>query len=404
LKLLAKYRQTLKVIAIASLIALTFAAGYKSKSSGLFPISKWISHTKPKVKTTEKQYIGNDFLLNLKPYAKNFPVEKSAGLVEENNGVITVFEQADALSIWTKYHLDDIILDAKPTPDYKGGLKRIFSHNGDLIGLFAMKSNSENCYFGEIINLSRKIEVLKAPCIPNIEYLDFNALGGGHVSLNNGLLIALGTPTTDDDEISILAQDRKSPYGKVLIFSNSDLLSTKKKEFRNFSIYSSGHRNPQGMTKIGPFIYAVEHGPKGGDEVNLIEQGKNYGWPLYSMGSKYAGPAYHAISSDNQFTSPIYSFIPSIGISNISSCPANLSQRYKPLLCMLVSSLRAESIFIILLDPKTQKVLSSEQVKIGMRLREFFQIKSNEIFIATDASLYELIFDQIEPFSKSIQK
>ena len=56
-------------------------------------------------------------------------------------------------------------------------------------------------------------------------------------------------------------------------------------------IYSYGHRNPQGMT-INPEtgeVWASEHGPMGGDEVNIIKRGANYGWPVVSYGRKYTG-------------------------------------------------------------------------------------------------------------------
>ena len=56
-------------------------------------------------------------------------------------------------------------------------------------------------------------------------------------------------------------------------------------------LYSIGHRNPQGMAREAATgrIYAVEHGPKGGDELNLIEPGANYGWPVITYGKSYMG-------------------------------------------------------------------------------------------------------------------
>lgn len=57
-------------------------------------------------------------------------------------------------------------------------------------------------------------------------------------------------------------------------------------------IYSYGHRNPQGLTRnlVTGELWEIEHGPKGGDEVNLIEAGNNYGWPLATYGTEYFGP------------------------------------------------------------------------------------------------------------------
>ena len=60
------------------------------------------------------------------------------------------------------------------------------------------------------------------------------------------------------------------------------------------AIYSYGHRNPQGM-EINPFtgdIWTHEHGPRGGDEINIIAKGKNYGWPKASFGINYSGTSF----------------------------------------------------------------------------------------------------------------
>ena len=55
----------------------------------------------------------------------------------------------------------------------------------------------------------------------------------------------------------------------------------------NISIFSQGHRVPQGLTILNEKIFNVEHGPKGGDELNLVIKGKNYGWPNVSYGTNY---------------------------------------------------------------------------------------------------------------------
>jgi glucose/arabinose dehydrogenase len=57
-------------------------------------------------------------------------------------------------------------------------------------------------------------------------------------------------------------------------------------------IWSYGHRNPQGLVwdNDNKRLWSIEHGPRGGDEINLIEKGKNYGWPIISYGKEYWGP------------------------------------------------------------------------------------------------------------------
>ena len=72
----------------------------------------------------------------------------------------------------------------------------------------------------------------------------------------------------------------KSIFGKII---QIDLLS------KNYLTFSSGHRNPQGLLffKTKEMILATDHGPYGGDEINIIEQNQNYGWPISSYGRHY---------------------------------------------------------------------------------------------------------------------
>ena len=84
-------------------------------------------------------------------------------------------------------------------------------------------------------------------------------------------------------------------------------------------IWSYGHRNPQGMT-VNPEtgeIWASEHGPMGGDEVNIIKRGANYGWPLVSYGRKYSGEIISESPTREGIEAPRFFWVPSIGISGV---------------------------------------------------------------------------------------
>jgi aldose sugar dehydrogenase len=84
-------------------------------------------------------------------------------------------------------------------------------------------------------------------------------------------------------------------------------------------IYSYGHRNPQGMT-VNPEtgeVWASEHGPMGGDEVNILKKGANYGWPVVSYGRKYSGEIISEQPFREGMEPPRFFWVPSIGISNI---------------------------------------------------------------------------------------
>lgn len=84
-------------------------------------------------------------------------------------------------------------------------------------------------------------------------------------------------------------------------------------------IYSYGHRNPQGMT-LHPqsrALWATEHGPLGGDEVNIVEAGSNYGWPVVTYGRKYDGTVITDRPWRDGMEPPRFYWVPSIGISGL---------------------------------------------------------------------------------------
>ena len=84
-------------------------------------------------------------------------------------------------------------------------------------------------------------------------------------------------------------------------------------------LYSIGHRNPQGMAREAATgrIYAVEHGPKGGDELNLIEPGVNYGWPVITYGKSYMGFKIGEGTHKEGMAQPVHYWVPSISPSGL---------------------------------------------------------------------------------------
>mgnify|MGYP005823243341 FL=1 len=86
------------------------------------------------------------------------------------------------------------------------------------------------------------------------------------------------------------------------------------------AIFSYGHRNPQGM-EINPFtneIWSHEHGPKGGDEINIVQKGKNYGWPIISYGVNYSGTKFTEITEKEGMEQPLHYWTPSIAPSGMA--------------------------------------------------------------------------------------
>jgi glucose/arabinose dehydrogenase len=85
-------------------------------------------------------------------------------------------------------------------------------------------------------------------------------------------------------------------------------------------IYSVGHRSPQGLA-VHPAtgeLYENEHGPLGGDELNIVRAGKNYGWPLVTFGKNYDGTVVTEYTAREGYESPFMFWVPSIAISGVS--------------------------------------------------------------------------------------
>ena len=153
------------------------------------------------------------------------------------------------------------------------------------------------------------------------------------------------------------------------------------------------------MTKINDSIFIVEHGPKGGDELNKIIEGKNYGWPIVSYGTKYLydekGKSFEINHEKNQFEEPLFALVPSVGISALNTCPLKLKEFYKKP-CLLALSLYGNnlrpgrSIIIFLLNEKMDKVHSVEQIYIkdDLKFRHFVTNSKNELYEDINGSIY----------------
>ncbi len=114
------------------------------------------------------------------------------------------------------------------------------------------------------------------------------------------------------------AQDLSNSHGKIHRIKDDGTIPTDN-PFVNTpnavkSIWTYGNRNPQGMIydKLNNRIWEVEHGPMGGDELNLVEKGKNYGWPVITYGMNYNGTPITNITQKDGMEQPRHFWVPSI--------------------------------------------------------------------------------------------
>jgi glucose/arabinose dehydrogenase len=121
-----------------------------------------------------------------------------------------------------------------------------------------------------------------------------------------------------------LAQDPNSDYGKMLHLKDDGSIPSDNpfvgRAGYKPEIYTLGHRDQLGlaMDPATGSVYSNENGPNGGDEINLILPGRNYGWPLVSYGRGYDGPRISDVPTRDGFEQPLVVWIPSIALSGMT--------------------------------------------------------------------------------------
>lgn len=149
------------------------------------------------------------------------------------------------------------------------------------------------------------------------------------------------------------------------------------------AIYSFGHRNPQGMI-LHPTtgeIWVHEHGPKGGDEINIIKKAANYGWPVVTHGLNYSGTSITSETSRPDLEDPIYYWIPSIAPSGMAFVTSDKYPHLKNNL--LVGSLKFQYLELDILDG--EKVVKRERLLEGIgRVRDVRQGPDGFIYVAVE--------------------
>ena len=295
-----------------------------------------------------------------------------------------------------------------------GGVKTIISFNEKKIALIS--SNEKDCFFASLFLINDQKELFRSNCLPEVaKNNDFNGLGSSNVHFGDKILFSLGTPEKHASKNSMLAQLDSSKFGKILEINKDNLLNSINSDDKlQIGIFSKGHRVPQGLTILKDSVFNVEHGPKGGDELNKVIKGKNYGWPNVSYGTNYLkdnggdGTSFKVNHEKNNFEEPLFAFVPSVGISSLNHCPKVLKQYYKKD-CLMALSLygnnlrKGHSIIIFLLNENLKKVESIEKIQLGnLILRHFvtndqnilYEDKEGNIYVSADKKgIYQIKFE-----------
>ena len=155
---------------------------------------------------------------------------------------------------------------------------------------------------------------------------------------------------------------------------------------------SSGHRNQQGIVLIGTDLYTSEHGPRGGDELNLIKKGIDYGWPSVTYGDRYSFFDYvkpNRPGTHEGFEKPLYYWVPSVAPTELIQLPTSSTWGSWSEQLVMGTLANQSLIFIQLLDK--QKVGAVVSVDMGQRIRDLEVTSTGSILATTDSGQLLLI-------------
>ena len=193
-----------------------------------------------------------------------------------------------------------------------------------------------------------------------------------------------------------LAQSVTAGLGKVIRITKNGQAATGNPTFTGAGalpeLYSIGHRNPQGLA-LNPVtneIWLSEHGPRGGDEINRLKAGANYGWPVITYGIEYDGPAIGAgIQKQDGMEQPVYYWDPVVSPSGMTFYTGNRVPEWQNNLFIGALS----GMHIVRLVIENNKVIGEERLLAGegQRFRDITQGNDGALYAITDQGrLYKI--------------
>ena len=208
------------------------------------------------------------------------------------------------------------------------------------------------------------------------------------------LLVSIGERS--DIDARPLAQSVTSSLGKIVRITTNGQAASGNPSFTQSGalaeLYSIGHRNPQGLA-IHPTtgeLWQGEHGPRGGDEINRITPGANYGWPTITYGIEYGGAKIgEGITQQTGMEQPVYYWDPVVSPSGMTFYAGNRVKEWQNNLFIGALS----GMHIVRLAIKDNKVAGEERLLAGegQRFRDIIQGKDEALYAVTDQGrLYKI--------------
>ena len=207
---------------------------------------------------------------------------------------------------------------------------------------------------------------------------------------DGSLFVTLGERNTarESGSMQLAAQNPANHFGKVVRLNADGTAHAATPKLPGWApeVWSIGHRNPQSAA-IHPTtgaLWTVEHGARGGDEINIPQAGKNYGWPMISYGRDYSGARIGVGTQKAGMEQPVYYWDPSIAPSGMAFYTADLIPAWKGNL--FVGALAGSHLARLVLSG--DKVVAEERLLISERerIRDVRQGPDGALYVATDSN------------------
>ena len=308
--------------------------------------------------------------------------EKSGKLYQVSKGVMTKIEGLPEITVKGQGGLLDVVAHPKFATNRLIYISYVEGESSSKVNTSIARAELRN---GKLVNLKRIFHALP------------NSNSGVHFGCrmifdkNGYLFFSVGERGTKEN-----AQNLTNYCGKIhRIFDDGRIPPDNpfvKTPKAIASIWCYGNRNPQGLwyDKKGDVIWENEHGPKGGDELNIIKKGKNYGWPVITFGVDYDGTIISPDTSKVGMEQPVFYWIPSIGPSSLTRVTSSIYKGWQG--DFLSGSLSFDCVDRLIM--KNNKVVGREKLlpEIG-RVRNVVEGPDGYIYVAVEKSgkVYKLV-------------
>ena len=251
-----------------------------------------------------------------------------------------------------------------------------------VVRVSMLEADSERLLHADTGDAPWKTIFESTPCVPlqttgPLAHFGGIQIGGRLALLSpDELLVAVGDHEHDGaNSPELYPQDDVTSFGKTILINLTDF---------SHQQFSKGHRNPQGLFIDGPdAIWETEHGPQGGDELNRVKRGANYGWPSVSYGTQYGAhfwPGDRVPGSHDGYEEPFYSWVPSIGVSSLLVMHGPQFKLWEG--DLLIVSLRDGALYRARV--RNERIVMLERIPFGRRIRDIATGSEGQLMLWTD--------------------